>query len=294
MTIDTQQAADNKARGSLYLVPNALDPEIGPAEAVMPALALARVRTLRRFIVEGERAAWRLLSKVIDKEALASVSMEILDEHSRPEDLPRLLSPLLAGEDVGLLSEAGLPCIADPGGALVAAAHEAGIRVVPLVGPSSILLALSASGLDGQRFSFLGYLPQDRAERRAALAAIDRGVRADGATRIFIETPYRNDRLLADCLEILAPDTRICVAAALSTDRERVRSAAVRDWGPAPEPIGKEPAIFLVGRKAGLGPQSQERAAPQARSTPQGRPGGGRGPAARGTRLDRRQGGRHT
>lgn len=293
MTVDTQAAA-TRAPGTLYLVPNALDPEIGPAEAVMPALALARVRALRRFIVEGERAAWRLLSRVMEKEALAAVSMEILDEHSRPEDLPRLLSPLLAGEDVGLLSEAGLPCIADPGGALVAAAHETGVRVVPLVGPSSLLLSLSSSGLDGQRFSFLGYLPQDRAERRAALAAIDRGVRADGATRIFIETPYRNDRLLADCLEVLSPDTRLCVAAALSTERERIRSAAVRDWGPVPEPIGKEPAVFLIGNKAGLGPQSQERQVPQARRTPSGRPGGGQGPRAPGSRLDRKQGRRHT
>ena len=293
MNTDARTAAPG-ACGTLYLVPNSLDPAIGPAEAVMPALALARVRTLRRFIVEGEKAAWRLLAKVIDKEGLASVSMEILDEHSRPEDLPRLLSPLLAGEDVGLLSEAGLPCIADPGGALVAAAHEAGVRVVPLVGPSSLLLSLSSSGLDGQRFSFLGYLPQDRAERRAALAAIDRGVRADGATRIFIETPYRNDRLLSDCLEVLSPDTRLCVAVALSTERERIRSAAVRDWGTAAEPIGKEPAVFLVGRKAGLGPQSQERPVPEARRNPPGRTGGGRGPAASGPRLDRRRGGWHT
>ena len=293
MNADTEPGT-RAARGSLYLVPNALDPDIGPAEAVMPALALARVRTLRRFIVEGERAAWRLLSRVIEKEALASVSMEVLDEHSRPEDLPRLLAPLLSGEDVGLLSEAGLPCIADPGGALVAAAHEASIRVVPLVGPSSLLLSLSSSGLDGQRFSFLGYLPQDRAERRAALAAIDRGVRSDGATRIFIETPYRNDRLLADCLEVLSPDTRLCVAAALSTDRERIRSAAVRDWGAAPEPIGKEPAVFLVGRKAGLGPQSQERPVTQDRRASPGRGGRGQAPRPTRSRLDRRQGDRHT
>lgn len=288
MSDDTR---DGRGRGSLYLVPNALDPDTGPAEAVMPALALDRVRSLRRFVVEGERAAWRLLSRVLDKDALASVTMDILDEHSRPEDLPRLLSPLLSGEDVGLLSEAGLPCVADPGGALVASAHEAGIRVVPLVGPSSLLLSLSASGLDGQRFSFLGYLPQDRAERRAAIAAIDRGVRADGATRIFIETPYRNDRLLSDCLEVLSPDTRLCVAAALSTDRERVRSAAVRDWGPAPEPIGKEPAVFLVGKRAGLGPRSQTR---QDAPTAPGRSGQGQRPRPAGTRLDRRQGRRHT
>lgn len=282
-----------KALGILYLVPNAIDPEIGAAEAVMPAAALARVRALRRFIVEGERAAWRLLSRVMDREAMSGVTMEVLDEHSRPADLPGLLAPLLAGEDLGLLSEAGLPCIADPGGALVAAAHNAGIRVVPLVGPSSLLLSLSASGLDGQRFSFLGYLPQGSAERRAALAAIDRGVLADGATRIFIETPYRNDRLLEDCLGALSPDTRLCVAAALSTPRESIRSATVKEWRRHPAPIGKEPAVFLVGRRAGLGAQSQdfpskpsEQSAAKTRTretrgrpaAAKGRPSGPRGP----------------
>lgn len=240
--------------GDLYLVPNVLYSSEGPLEAVIPAAALSRISRLRHFVVEGERAAWRLLSKVMDRESLAAVSMDRLDEHSLPEELPRLLAPALAGEDLGLLSEAGLPCVADPGGALVAAAHDAGIRVIPLVGPSSLLLALSASGLDGQRFSFLGYLPQEASGRRAALLNIERGVRSDGATRIFIETPYRNDRLLADCLATLAPDTRLCVAAALTTEVEKVRSARIADWKASPSAIGKEPAVFLVGKVAAMSP----------------------------------------
>jgi 16S rRNA (cytidine1402-2'-O)-methyltransferase len=146
-----------------------------------------------------------------------------------------------------------MPCVADPGAALVALAHDAGIAVRPLVGPSSILLGLSASGLDGQRFSFLGYLPQEPAERRSALAAIDRGVRQDGATRIFIETPYRNARLLAECLATLSPDTRLCVAASLSGSGERVRSESVSAWRAKPWPLGKEPAVFFVGRAAAPG-----------------------------------------
>lgn len=241
----------SEKKGTLYLVPNSLDAEIGPVEAVIPAQALARMASLRHFVVEGDRAAWRLLSRVMDRESLAGVSLEKLDEHTLPEEVPRLLAPALAGEDLGLLSEAGLPCVADPGGALVAAAHAAGIRVVPLVGPSSLLLALSASGLDGQRFSFLGYLPQERAARRSALAAIERGVRADGGTRIFIETPYRNDKLLEDCLEVLSPETRLCVAAGLTTEGEQVRQASVASWRAAPQAIGKKPAVFLVGRVPG-------------------------------------------
>lgn len=241
------------APGKLYLLPNLLDPD-GLPEAVLPAAALERIRNLRRYIVEGEKAAWRLLSRVLDQAQASRVTMERLDEHTRPEDLPALLEPLLAGEDVGLLSEAGVPCVADPGAALVALAHDRGIPVTPISGPSSILLALSASGLEGQRFSFLGYLPQDAAGRRSALAAIDRGVRSDGATRIFIETPYRNAALLAACLAGLSPDSRLCVAASLTSSAERVRSVPVSEWRRSPWPLGKEPAIFLVGRAgSGLG-----------------------------------------
>jgi 16S rRNA (cytidine1402-2'-O)-methyltransferase len=239
-------------KGVLYLVPNLLDPGSLP-EATLPASAIARVRSLRRFVVEGEKAAWRLLSRILDAEAAAGVAMERLDEHSLPEDLPALLAPLERGEDLGLISEAGMPCVADPGAALAALAHDRGYAVVPLVGPSSILLALAASGLDGQRFSFLGYLPQDQGGRRDALAAIDRGLRSDGATRIFIETPYRNARLLEDCLAQLSPGARLCVAASLCSPAERIRSASVSAWRARPWPLGKEPAIFLAGLSARIG-----------------------------------------
>jgi 16S rRNA (cytidine1402-2'-O)-methyltransferase len=239
-------------RGVLYLVPNLLDPD-SPPEAVLPALAIERVRTLRRFVVEGEKAAWRLLSRILDAEAASKVTMDRLDEHTLPEALTPLLAPLEAGEDIGLVSEAGMPCVADPGAALAALAHDRGFVVSPLVGPSSILLALAASGLDGQRFSFLGYLPQDPQGRRAALASIDRGLRSDGATRIFIETPYRNARLLEDCLAMLSPGTRLCVAASLCSASERVRSAPVSEWRAKSWPLGKEPAIFLAGRTAAVG-----------------------------------------
>lgn len=239
-------------RGVLYLVPNLLDPSALP-EATLPAAAIERVRFLRRFVVEGEKAAWRLLSRLLDPAAAAGVTMERLDEHTPHEALSALLAPLAAGEDIGLVSEAGMPCIADPGAALAALAHDMGYSVVPLVGPSSVFLALAASGLDGQRFGFLGYLPQEPQGRKEALAAMDRGIRADGATRIFIETPYRNARLLADCLAFLSPGTRLCVAASLCSPSERIRSAPVSAWRAAPWTLAKEPAIFLAGRSAETG-----------------------------------------
>jgi 16S rRNA (cytidine1402-2'-O)-methyltransferase len=239
-------------RGVLYLVPNLLSPDSLP-ESSLPASAIARVRALRRFVVEGEKAAWRLLSRILDPEAAREVLMEKLDEHTRAEELPSLLAPLEAGEDLGLISEAGMPCVADPGAALAALAHDRGFQVAPLVGPSSILLALAASGLDGQRFNFLGYIPQEAQGRKAALAAIDRGIRADGATRIFIETPYRNARLLADCLACLAPETRLCVAASLCSPAERIRSAPISAWRAEAWPLEKEPAMFLAGRRAPVG-----------------------------------------
>lgn len=250
------------APGRLYLIPNLLDPA-GLPEAVMPAAALERVRSLRRFVAESDKAAWRLLSRVLDREGAAAATIERLDEHTIAGDLGSLLAPALAGEDIGLLSDAGMPCVADPGAALVALAHDRGVPVSPLTGPSSIILALSASGLDGQSFSFLGYLPPDREGRKAALASIDAGIRADGATRIFIETPYRNAALLEDCLRALSPATRLCVAASLTSAAERVRSAPVSEWRSSPWALGKEPAIFLAGRPG--------RAAPSAGRAPAGR-----------------------
>jgi 16S rRNA (cytidine1402-2'-O)-methyltransferase len=243
----------SEKRGVLYLVPNLLDPSSSP-EATLPAAAIAKVRELRRFVVEGDKAAWRLLSRILEPEEAKAVAMERLDEHTRAEDIPSLLSPLESGEDIGLISEAGMPCVADPGAALAALAHDRGFRVVPLVGPSSILLALAASGLDGQRFSFLGYLPPDPSGRKSALASMDRSIKADGATRIFIETPYRNDRLLDDCLGVLSGGTRLCVAASLLSAEERVISKSVASWKAGPRAvIGKVPAIFLAGMSARAG-----------------------------------------
>ncbi len=243
---------ENK-KGRLFLIPNLLgeNGNTPPPEMALPAVALAAIRGLRHFVVEGEKAAYRLLAAVMDREALSAVSIELLNEHTPPEELPALLKPLLNGTDTGIISEAGLPCVADPGSALVALAHDSGIQVVPLAGPSSIILSLAASGLDGQRFSFLGYLPQDKSERRSALISIERGVRSDGGTRIFIETPYRNDRLFSDCISVLQDDMRLCLARGITTGQELIITKPVGVWKTCPPQIGKEPAVFLVGRAPG-------------------------------------------
>jgi 16S rRNA (cytidine1402-2'-O)-methyltransferase len=178
--------------------------------------------------------------------ALREITMLELNEHTAAADVPALLAAVVAGKDAGLLSEAGLPAIADPGAQLVAHAHAQGVTVIPHVGPSSILLALMASGLEGQRFRFLGYLPADAVARKARLAEIERQSAKDSETQIFIETPYRNDALLADVLAACRATTRIAVAADLTSPREWIRVDSVEGWRSQPAAIGKRPAIFLL------------------------------------------------
>lgn len=232
-------------RGRLFLLPAALS-EDTPPEAVVPAAVLQRIRALRRFVVEDAKTARRWLAACAHPVPMRELAMAELNEHTAAKDVAGLLAPLREGRDVGLLSEAGMPAVADPGAALVAAAHAEGIAVVPLVGPSSLLLALMASGLEGQRFRFVGYLPADSAARRAALQELERQSARHRETQLFIETPYRNDALLADVLEACKATTRLAVAADLTAPTEWIRSAAVSDWRAEPGKIGKRPAIFLL------------------------------------------------
>ena len=204
------------------------------------------MRSLRHFVVESERTAGRLLSRILSPEALQASSFRVLDEHTLARDVPLLLAPALAGQDLGLISEAGCPCVADPGSDLAAAAHRHEVPVLPLPGPSSILQALMASGFSGQSFLFLGYIPARSEDRRAALQRIERECRRDRITRIFIEAPYRNRAVLEDALRILAPDTRLCVAASLGGPSTRVRSAVVEEWRTMEFKLEKEPAVFLL------------------------------------------------
>ncbi|HOI21968.1 MAG: SAM-dependent methyltransferase [Spirochaetia bacterium] len=247
--------------GRLFLLPAPLaaySPEAWSPETLalhLPAKAIGLYASLDSFIVESERSALRLLSRFKDAQSLRSLKLRVLNEHSGESELPSLLEDLEQGMDCGFLSEAGMPCIADPGAALVAYAREKGVKIIPVSGPSSILLGLVASGLDAQRFAFLGYLPQNGEERRAYIARMATAVLKDGMTRVCIETPYRNKALLKDLIALLPDSLWLCVASDLCGAEERVLSAPAAQWRRSGLPaIGKVPAIFLFGKRAGMRP----------------------------------------
>jgi 16S rRNA (cytidine1402-2'-O)-methyltransferase len=220
----------------LYAIPTPLG---GSPEQALPAPTLEKIRSLKDFVVENAKSARAFLGALgMPVRELKIVTIDA--------DASRLLSPLREGRALGLLSEAGCPAIADPGAALVEAAHREGFRVVPLVGPSSILLALMASGLEGQRFAFCGYLPREGAERNKKIKELERRSRLESETEIFIETPYRNDVLLAALLEFCHEATRLCVAADLTLPGESINTRSVAGWRNARAAIGRRPAVFLL------------------------------------------------
>jgi 16S rRNA (cytidine1402-2'-O)-methyltransferase len=233
------------ATGRLYLLPAWLAEATDPA-AVLPGAVIARIRALDLFVVENAKSARAFLAACGHPRPMREIEMLELSEHTPSERVAALLAPIAAGRDAGLLSEAGAPAVADPGALLVAEAHRQGVPVIPCVGPSSILLALMASGLEGQRFRFAGYLPADAAARRTAIAELERRSSRDAETQVFIETPYRNDALLADVLATCRPSTRLAIAADLTGPGEWVRMDAVASWRARPAGIGKRPAIFLL------------------------------------------------
>lgn len=237
---------------ALYLIPVPLAGD-GPPGEVLPASVISRTREIRDFVAENAKSARRFLAACGHPGPLASLGIGLLDEHTRGADVPALLAPLREGRALGLVSEAGAPAVADPGSLLVAAAHAEGFRVVPLAGPSSILLALMASGLEGQRFRFAGYLPVAGPQRVAAIRELEARSASARETQVFIETPYRNDALLADLLKTCRDDTRLAVAADLTAPTESIRSEAVAQWRRRPTPPGKRPAIFLLLAAAGRG-----------------------------------------
>jgi 16S rRNA (cytidine1402-2'-O)-methyltransferase len=232
--------------GRLFLIPAWLSEDSAPQD-VVPAAVLERIRALDAFVVENAKSARRFLAACGHPRPMRDIAMAELNEHTPAAAIAALLEPALQGRDLGLLSEAGVPAVADPGALLVAAAHAKGVQVHPLVGPSSILLALMASGLEGQRFRFVGYLPAESAARRASITELERQSARHSQTQIFIETPYRNDAVLADVLQACQGGTRLAVAAELTSPNEWIRMDRVDAWkARAAEPIGKRPAIFLL------------------------------------------------
>ena len=232
------------AHGTLYLIPTPLGE--GPLQAVIPADVRKLASRLDTFIVEHPKTARTFLKQVGTQTPLQQLTLMELSEHTKPDELDALIAPLLAGKDVGLISEAGCPAVADPGANLVRLAHRKGIRVVPLVGPSSIMLALMASGLNGQRFAFHGYLPVDKAERKKKLQELEAASRSRDETQIFIETPYRNRQLLEATVEACHGETELCVARELTTPAERVETKTLAQWKKALPEIDKQPAVFLL------------------------------------------------
>ncbi len=233
-------------KGTLYLIPAALG-ENAPPES-LPAMNFQTIRHIRCFIVEDVRSARRFLKKHMPDIVIDHLNFHLLNEHTPKEDIAGLLDALESGADAGLISEAGMPCIADPGAALVDLAHQAGITVKPLTGPSSIFLALAASGFNGQRFAFSGYLPVDKRDRTAKIRELENEAHQKEATQIFIETPYRNLQLLDSLLHNLKASTKLCIAVNLTQPDELIMSYPVNEWKKLKTPnIQKRPAVFLIG-----------------------------------------------
>lgn len=231
------------SKGRLILIPAPLG-DNDPRE-VLPGFVLEQACSLQCFVVEETRTARRFLSKYGLKGKIDTLEFHELNEHTTPAEVEAML-PLFEGKDVGLITEAGLPAVADPGSALVALCHRNGIKVVPLVGPSSLMMALMASGLDGQSFAFLGYLPAKTDERRSAIKNMEKTSTSRRQTQIFIETPYRNDAMLADLLAQLSPSTRLCIAADITMPDETIMTKRVADWKKSGFAIGKRPCVFLI------------------------------------------------
>lgn len=226
---------------ALYAIPAPLGGAPGDA---LPEAVLRQVRRLRDFVAENAKSARAFLSGAGAKPR--EVSIVELNEHSDPATVDDLLQPLREGRDLGLVSEAGCPAIADPGAALIEAAHREGFRVVPLIGPSAITLALMASGLEGQRFAFCGYLPREAGERVRRIRELEGRSKKERETEIFIETPYRNEALLSALLQACAPSTRLCIATDLTLESESIRTKAIAQWRRGDAAIGRRPAVFLL------------------------------------------------
>lgn len=230
--------------GKLYLIPSPLG-DNDPAE-VIPSYVLDLLKSINHYVVEEFRTVRRYLSRAGLKGSIDRLQMYELNEHTPQAMIEGYVKVLLEGNDVGLISEAGLPAVADPGAQLVALAHAHGIEVCPLVGPSSLMLALMGSGLNGQCFAFTGYLPVKPDERKAKIKLIEKVSSQLNQSQIMIETPYRNGQLFADLLAVCSPKTRICVAADITLPTQTIFTRSVAAWKKSPIEIGKRPCVFIM------------------------------------------------
>ena len=230
--------------GKLYLIPTTLG-DTEPLE-VMPLSVKKVVEQIDYFIVENEKSARRFIKKITPKKSQSSLELMLLDKYADAFETDGYLDVCKQGVNVGLLSEAGVPAVADPGATIVKLAHDNNIQVVPLVGPSSILMAIMASGMNGQSFAFNGYLPIDKGDRKRALKDLEKLSKDKNQSQIFIETPYRNEKMFADLKAILAPTTNLCIAADITLPSEYIKTLSIKDWKFQTPDLHKKPAIFII------------------------------------------------
>ncbi len=230
-------------KGKLYLIPAPLG-EIQPL-TILPLSVKMAIEKINHYIVEHEKNARRYIKSMNSSKNLSKLHFSQINKFTSLEEIPTMLDPIFEGHDMGIISDAGCPGIADPGAQIVELAHEKNIRVIPLVGPSSILLSLMASGLNGQNFAFHGYLPIDRKERQTELKKLERESKTNNQTQIFIETPYRNNQMLEFLTQTLHPQTRLCIACDLTLPTEFIFTASIKTWKKTKADLHKRPAVFL-------------------------------------------------
>ncbi|WP_299173891.1 SAM-dependent methyltransferase [uncultured Allomuricauda sp.] len=230
--------------GKVYLIPTALG-DNAPLE-VLPISIKRAIENIDHYIVENEKTARRFIKRISPSKAQPSLHIETLNKFTDPAIIPTYLDPCISGHNIGILSEAGCPGIADPGASVVKVAHEKRIQVVPLIGPSSILMAMMSSGMNGQNFAFNGYLPIDTSERKAMIKNLERLSKEKGQSQIFMETPYRNDKLLKELTKTLHKSTRLCIASDITLPTEFIQTKSVHEWNEITLDLNKRPTIFII------------------------------------------------
>ncbi|MDY8138289.1 SAM-dependent methyltransferase [Aquimarina sp. 2201CG5-10] len=233
-------------KGKLYLIPTRLGDDV-PLE-VLPISIKKVLEQVNHYIVENEKPARRFIKKVSPSKSQRSLIIQTVNKYTDTSEIPGYLTPCINGQSIGLLSDAGCPGVADPGAEVVRIAHEKGIQVTPLVGPSSILLAMMSSGMNGQNFTFNGYLPIDKNERKSTIKQLERISLEKSQAQIFIETPYRNDKMLSDLKSILHNNTRLCIASDITLTTESIATKTIEEWQKEEVELHKRPTIFILQR----------------------------------------------
>jgi 16S rRNA (cytidine1402-2'-O)-methyltransferase len=231
--------------GKLYLIPTTLGETENPFD-VLPQTIKRSIELLDYYIVENEKTARKFIKSICPEKIQASLHLSALNKHTQDSEYKKMIQDCVEGKNVGLMSEAGCPGVADPGAVIVKLAHEKGIQVIPLVGPSSILLAIMASGMNGQSFAFNGYIPIDKSEKRIVLKTLEKLSIDKNQSQIFIETPFRNNKMLEDILQSLHPETHLCIATDITLPTEYIKTMRIAAWKKAVVDLHNRPTIFII------------------------------------------------